>query len=245
MDDILFYRNYIIEILIHDYEEINKKYFDSDGNKLIPLNNEFQSESFFEYFTPVMYSDPEGHFIISLLGYLLFEASIAIPTGFVTQIAASTIVYASAVITSSFRTNVRNDMISIGYTPFNTNMEAVYNSKTISFYKGVPIIRISSNRSGTFLAIFLQENAKDKDPEILNHEYGHIIQQCFLGPVKYLMGIGLPSATSPIKGGNLYYKQLWESSADYFGSVPNADVHKKDNSVTLYGLMYFIALLFR
>lgn len=59
----MYYENYIIiEIPIPDFEEIKKKYFDSDGNKLVPLNNEFQLKSPFEYFTPVMYSDGSGQF---------------------------------------------------------------------------------------------------------------------------------------------------------------------------------------
>ena len=48
-----------------NFEEIKKKYFDSDGNKLVPLNNEFQLKSSFEYFTPVMYVDPKGEFVVT------------------------------------------------------------------------------------------------------------------------------------------------------------------------------------
>ena len=63
----MYYENYIIiEISIPNFEEIKKKYFDSYGNKLLILNNEFQLESPFEYFTPVMYADPSGNFAISL-----------------------------------------------------------------------------------------------------------------------------------------------------------------------------------
>ena len=63
----MYYENYIIiEISIPNFEEIKKKYFDSYGNKLLILNNEFQLESPFEYFTPVIYADPSGNFAISL-----------------------------------------------------------------------------------------------------------------------------------------------------------------------------------
>ncbi len=62
----MYYENYIlINIDIPNYEEIKKKYFDNEGNKIVLLNDNYSIHSPFEHFTPVMFVDPEGKFILS------------------------------------------------------------------------------------------------------------------------------------------------------------------------------------
>lgn len=65
----LYYKNCIlINIEIPNFEEIKKKYFDNEGNKIVLLNDNYSIQSPFKYFTPVMYSDPSGTFgVISSL----------------------------------------------------------------------------------------------------------------------------------------------------------------------------------
>lgn len=62
----MYYENYIlINIEIPNFEEIKKKYFDNEGSKIVLLNDNYSIQSPFEYFTPVMYVDPDGNFFIS------------------------------------------------------------------------------------------------------------------------------------------------------------------------------------
>ena len=77
----LYYENYIlINIDIPNYEEIKKKYFDNEGNKIVLLNDNYSIQSPFEYFTPVMYVDPEGN-MPEWLGYLFWGLAGAVVIG--------------------------------------------------------------------------------------------------------------------------------------------------------------------
>lgn len=68
----LYYKNYIsINIEIPNFEKIKKNYFDNEGNKIVLLNDNYSIQSPFEYFTPVMGIDPDGHFAITLTTLLL------------------------------------------------------------------------------------------------------------------------------------------------------------------------------
>lgn len=74
----MYYENYIlINIEIPNFEEIKKKYFDNEGNKIVLLNDNYSIHSPFEYFTPVMYSDEDGNiaivtlFIATLIGAVI------------------------------------------------------------------------------------------------------------------------------------------------------------------------------
>lgn len=57
----MYYENYIlINIEIPNFEEIKKKYFDNDGNKIVLINDNYSIQSPFEYITPVMNIDENG-----------------------------------------------------------------------------------------------------------------------------------------------------------------------------------------
>jgi hypothetical protein len=99
------------------------------------------------------------------------------------QVTASALSYAGMCVASLFDSDVREDMDSIGWNPFNSNEEAVLNSKYVSFYKGVPVFRTNLGRSGTFLAIFLARGETSTDT--VRHEFGHIPQQLLLGPIRF------------------------------------------------------------
>ena len=143
---------------------------------------------------PVMYTDPEGKSIL--------------------QFFISLVSYVGMAIMSIWDDDIRNDMDAIGWNPFNTNESAVVQSSKVSFYKGVPVIRTNMNRAGTFYAIILQSNA---NIVTLKHEWGHTIQSAILGPIKYGVMIGLPSAFE--WSNRSYYSRPWEITADIFGGV--------------------------
>ena len=77
-------------------------------------------------FNPVMYVDPYGK---SVIINAILEAAV------------SFFLYVGMCVASVFDEDIRNDMESINWNPFNSNENAVVNSKKISFYKGVSVIR--------------------------------------------------------------------------------------------------------
>ncbi|MBQ9448685.1 MAG: RHS repeat-associated core domain-containing protein, partial [Acholeplasmatales bacterium] len=191
---------------------------------------------------PVMYSDPDGRFGL-LFSWLVSKVVRNVTAGVATQIAVSTTAYLTAVFMSCFNPTILSDMASIGFNPFNANEESVYSSKLVSFYKGVPVIRKNTGRSGTLWGIALQKDLKDK--QTLKHEYGHIIQQCLIGPMNYLLGIGIPSAMSGKVDVPTYYELPWEKTADLFGGVKDSDYHIISKSNYIGSILYllFLAIL--
>lgn len=127
--------------------------------------------------------------------------------------------YAGMAITSIWDKDVRADMNSIGWNPFNDNESDVQNSSKVSFYKGVPVFRTASGgRSGSFGAIFLTKGSGVDD---LRHERGHNWQLMMMGIGTYSYTVGLPSPLRLGKwdrAGN-YYGAPWETMADILGGV--------------------------
>ena len=163
---------------------------------------------------PVMYTDPSGCFIVIpflIAGLTLLFTPVG---GALVQTIASVVSYAGMAVASLWDETVRNDMNAIGWNPFNANEQAVLRSGKVSFYKGVPVFRTKLNRSGTFGAIFLRQNASINE---LRHEWGHIPQQLLLGPGTFGLMIGLPSALEWSE--RPYYSRPWEITADVFGGV--------------------------
>lgn len=101
-------------------------------------------------------------------------------------------------------------------------------SNYFSVYKGVPVVRINGNRSGSFGTIFLtrETNNRSNPEDVVRHEYGHTKQLQKLGVVKYAIDIGIPSALEI--GGGDYYSRPWEITADIYGEVQSRNHAKED-----------------
>ena len=101
----------------------------------------------------------------------------------------------------------------------NQSEEKALESNYFSAYKGVPVVRIGGDRSGSFGAIFLtrETNSRNYSEDVLRHEYGHIKQLQQLGVVNYAIDICIPSALEI--GGGDYYSRPWEITADIYGGV--------------------------
>lgn len=123
------------------------------------------------------------------------------------------------------------DMCRIKWNPFNTDEGKVVDTHYVSFYKGVPVFRTNGS-SGSFLAIFLTKNGFKGTfghywsvPDILQHEWGHSVQQITYGPIPYLINIGIPSAFIDNRD-----DKPWEIIADLLDGVDrkyNSDDIKK------------------
>jgi len=123
------------------------------------------------------------------------------------QVVTSVACYTAMAVGALFDENIRNDMNAIGWNPFNTDETATLNSNKISFYKGVPMFRVSSNkRSCSFVVISLVRGC---DADELRHERGHNWQLMMMGLATYGFTLGIPS---PLCLGK------WDKSGNCFGA---------------------------
>ena len=151
----------------------------------------------------------------------------AIPALFIPGISAATqfgfsmMMYGGFVMGSVFDSQIYKDMNDIGWNPFNSNAGLAYNSGKVSFYMGVPIIRINDERSGTFGAIWLGtgDGGFNLDPtDLIRHEWGHVPQYIAIGLINFALYIAIPSATQMGRFAH-YYDAPWEASASIMGGV--------------------------
>ena len=143
--------------------------------------------------------------------------------GFITQIGFSMMMYGGMVVGSAFDSQINADMEAINWNPFNPNAGLAANSEKVSFYQGVPVIKVnlSEDRSGSFLGIWL---VGSNTANTIRHEWGHTIQQGIMGWAKYLAMVGLPSWQKWRLDKWDYYRNPWDGGADYFGGVaPRSD----------------------
>ena len=161
---------------------------------------------------PVMNVDPSGHFPWLILVAIMLFTPVG---GMVAQATVSTLSYVGMAVGSIFDEDIRNDMVAIGWNPFNENEAATLNSNKVSFYKGVPVFRTNAGgRSGSFGAIFL---TRGSGADTLRHERGHNTQLMSMGILNYAIMIGLPSWQE--WSDRSYYERPWEITADVFGGV--------------------------
>lgn len=151
--------------------------------------------------------------------------------GLLFQSTVTLINYFGATVGSFFDSDIKNDMDSIDWNVFNTSEKAVLESKKVSFYKGVPVFRFNYARAGSYGLILLTNGLRERD--VVQHEWGHNVQQLLLGPIKYGLCIGLPSALE--WSNRSYYDRPWEITADIFGGVTS---RKHSNSDISRGYSY-------
>ena len=155
-------------------------------------------------------------------------------TGCLFQIGASICTYGGMLTAAACDSDYYNDMEAIGWNPFNSNEQKVLDSKNVSFYKGIPVIRTNADRSCNIGTIFLKREEKIynqngdvvgkkklSDINEIKHEWGHHFQMAILGPVNYLLSIGIPSAAQfgVDEDGSNYHQRPWENIADQIGGA--------------------------
>lgn len=131
------------------------------------------------------------------------------------------------------------------FNPLNQKDSVALNAKVFSFYKGESVIRHNikgATSSQIFGTIFLNVAEKnDLDGRItLHHEYGHSIQEAFLG-LRYLTRVALPSFITYFTNVNSYeyYSMPWERTADFFGDVERSSGYKKGSLTWSFAELIF------
>ncbi|MBP5631787.1 MAG: RHS repeat-associated core domain-containing protein [Clostridia bacterium] len=185
---------------------------------------------------PVNFVDPSGNIPIGLIIAALFLFT---PVGGTAlQIIASAVSYLGMLVVSVFDKEVRDDLKSIKYNPFNVKENKVLSSQKVSFYKGVPVFRTNGKRSGTFGGIFLKRGETETE---LKHERGHSWQLMMMGIVTYAITVAIPSAGvlggydgRPDLGREAYYYAPWETMADILGGTSHGQSDKYITDAWIY-----------
>ena len=190
---------------------------------------------------PIGLCDPSGCSALAalIIGLLLLFTPVG---GTVWQITASVLGYAGIAIASLFDKDIKNDMDSIGWNPFNADESLVTGSTKVSFYKGAPVFRIdASKRSWSFGAIFF---ARGDTADDLRHERGHNWQLMMMGLATYGFTVAIPSS---LKLGSWaknhkYYSAPWEAVASILGGDTSRGLTKEEISTAwlYFGLSHLL-----
>ena len=104
----------------------------------------------------------------------------------------------------------------------NESETAVLNAEQFAFYKGALVIKVPGSSSFSLGVIFM---GNDGDKDLLNHEYGHIMQLERLGMADYCTYVFIPSVICfwstklNLLPSENYYSYPWEYRADQYGRV--------------------------
>ena len=169
-------------------------------------------------------------------------------SGNIVQLFVSLWTYIGYSIASIFDKDIRDDMNLISWNPFNNKEDLVFQASKVSFFKGVPVIKTPDSFPGTFTFLWIFYKNSDKEINGVKHEWGHIWQQTYLGPIDYLLFVGLPSALQwgSWSKNNNYYGAPWETVADIFGGVSgwNGNYHTRKEKILAISHM-IVARLFK
>ncbi len=169
-------------------------------------------------------------------------------SGNIVQLVVSLWTYIGYSIASIFDKDIRDDMNLISWNPFNNKEDLVFQASKVSFFKGVPVIKTPDSFPGTFTFLWIFYKNSDKEINGVKHEWGHIWQQTYLGPIDYLLFVGLPSALQwgSWSKNNNYYGAPWETVADIFGGVSgwNGNYHTRKEKILAISHM-IVARLFK
>ena len=262
------YRSYYLDTGLNLYY-LKTRYYDPEICRFITIDD-------------ISYLAPDTINGLNLYAYCLnnpvtyFDETGRFAEGLLFQFVVSALCYVGFSIASIWDKDVKSDMNNLGKlfgdskneflssipNIFNTNEDIVVNSKKVSFYKGVPVIRTDFEGTFSFGAIVLSRGYTDSkgkfhretDPNVVKHEFGHNVQLMAVGLKNYSYFIAAPSVLSNVvhiiesliigskntSVSKVYYSLPWERSADLFGGVSRPD--HKTNSADI-ALMYLALLL--
>ena len=182
---------------------------------------------------PVNNRDPDGYApIFTWIGYILGILNYP----FLNQIGVTVFSYLGALIDSAFDQEIKKGMDAVKWNPFNYDnqlaFDAIKSGAKVTFYMGAPVLSSTIGRSGSFGAIFF--DVDETEANMLNHEFGHIIQMMILGTSKYLTNVFIPSALQIGVNGDEtnYYFKPWEASASILGGDWNRNYSAGDYIVS-------------
>ena len=214
------YRGYYYDADLGLYY-LNSRYYDSNTGRFInadgQLNGGLLGYNQYAYCenSPIMQSDPMGNYAKDhkMVTYAPGTSSWRRPVYYEEKNAF--LVFVKQMFDDCDNLNLSNK-----------NPEAVFKANYFSCYKGKLVIIHSIENLAScsiFNTIILSRN--DRNTKLLNHEYGHSLQEEQLGTFNYLFFVAIPSVTyfcvsrdnKQLK--NIYYSMPWEYKADQMGQV--------------------------
>lgn len=140
--------------------------------------------------------------------------------------------FGAAIIQSRW-SDIKSDWDNGCLNPFNQSEDVALKTKVLGFYKGSTVVRQDVIGTCSFSGTIWAESYTDETT--LKHEYGHSVQERFLG-AKFISTIAIPSVSyywyDRLTNGKSidYYSTPWERTADWFGGV-NRDCGYKTGSL--------------
>ena len=125
---------------------------------------------------------------------------------------------------------------------FNSDPQKIFDSNYISFYKGVPVIKVPfmGTDMASFGVIFMGPDADQRRNAIedVKHEYGHSVHFSQIGIVNYTATVAIPSLIGyfTVSTEN-YYSQPWEYIAEILGGVNNRMYDEKPYPYSSYAAL--------
>ena len=245
------YRSYYLDTRLNLYY-LKTRYYDPEICRFITIDD-------------ISYLAPDTINGLNLYAYCLnnpvtyFDETGRFAEGLLFQFVVSALCYVGFSIASIWDNDIKSDMNRIGWNPLNSNTGDVVASQKVSFYKGVPVLRLNLPSSFSFGIMFLDNaGTGTADDTTVKHEYGHSVQQMIIGPQKYFNFIAVPSLlmnavfavellftgniTNPLY--NVYFDLPFERSADLFGGVLETDrKHSKWSSeISLFYLAFLLLM---
>ena len=179
----------------------------------------------------------------SLSGALIIKGGLYLITGCTYLTGMSLGMYGGFMMAAACDEEYYNDMASIGWNPFNSDVQKTVDAKHISFYKGVAVTKgeYYDDRSSNIGIMLIDRDQNDENT--IRHEWGHHLQIAVLGPLNYFWSIGIPSAAQMgvkgIKNGEItdsvlyhdsYNTRPWENTANEVGGVSDITYNSNGNA---------------
>ncbi|MCF7924250.1 MAG: hypothetical protein K9L64_03980 [Candidatus Izimaplasma sp.] len=126
--------------------------------------------------------------------------------------------YGAMLMVSSLNKEIKRDMEKINWNPYNSDVNAVADSKSISFYKGVFVFRYG-NSGGSAFSYGVIGLGRGASINTVRHEYGHHKQQRLMGLAIYTPIAAIPSLISAANSAyNVHANRWYERWATDWGN---------------------------
>jgi hypothetical protein len=196
--------------LLVRYSNLQKgRFLNSDG--LLGETGDILSTNMYAYcaYNPIMNVDPKGTLFLSWLTdpIIQFCTSILTIVYVVSEVVSGRVEFSQAI--EDFE----------NADPKNSDPSKIADAHLFSFFNGsMVIIQDFANSSFSFNGtLFIHSGQKGEGNTIL-HEWGHTVQENFVGTTDFLLFYGIPSMIcSTTKMGEEYFSMPWERTADIFG----------------------------
>lgn len=117
--------------------------------------------------------------------------------------------YGTMLMATALNNEVKEDMKSIDWNPFNSDAQAAAAANNVSFYNGVFVFKYGSRLDGSGISMIGIGLGRGANASTLMHEYGHHKQQRMLGVGLYVTIVAIPSLISASTSTYVQHNSRW------------------------------------